>query len=79
MNKAKEYISLIVAISAFLATLFGWVHERGRRVAKDALLEDQVSRNKIELESHNLDLIEYQLKEMDEKLDKITNLLENGL
>jgi hypothetical protein len=43
---------------------------------KIALLQDQVMRNQSELETHDLGLIEYKLNEMDHKLDKITNLLE---
>lgn len=43
---------------------------------KYTLLQDQVNRNKVELETHDLGLIEYQLDEMDKKLDRITELLE---
>jgi len=43
---------------------------------KYTLLQDQVDRNQMELETHDLGLIEYQLEEMDKKLDKITDLLE---
>jgi hypothetical protein len=42
---------------------------------KYTLLQDQVTRNKVELEQHNLDLIEYKLQEVDHKIDRVLELL----
>jgi hypothetical protein len=59
-------ISLIVSIGIVVITFSN----------KFTLLQDQVNRNQTELETHDLGLLEYKLNEMDQKLDKITELLE---
>lgn len=73
VNKTKltwrDAIYLLTIIISFGITI-------GTFSNKYTLLQDQVNRNRVELETHDLGLIEYQLKEMDHKLDKITELLE---
>ena len=71
MNKLtlKDAIYLVTFIVSMGITIITFA-------SKFALLQDQVNRNKAELENHDLGLIEYKLTEMDHKLDKITTLLE---
>lgn len=46
-------------------------------IVDSALTRSQVERNTKELETYNLSVLSYKMDEMDEKLDKITTLLEN--
>ena len=46
-------------------------------IVDSALTRSQVDRNTKELETYNLSVLSYKMDEMDEKLDKITILLEN--
>ena len=45
-------------------------------IVDSALTRSQVQRNTKELETYNLSVLSYKMDEMDEKLDKITILLE---
>lgn len=58
-------ISIVIAFGANMMILSN----------RYTLLQDQVSRNKNDLEKHNLDLIEYKLEQVDKKVDRILNLL----
>ena len=71
----KDNLAIIVSVIVLIGSTLGWVHEHGKRAAADALLNDQVQRNKRSLEAHNLELIEYRLEKVDEKVDRILVLL----
>ena len=77
MTKARFTWKDAITILAFILMATGWLTTRGTLIAKQALLEDQVDRNRIELETYDLSLIDYKLQEMNKKLDRITVLLEN--
>lgn len=73
--KIGEMLTRIVAILAIVAAIGGWASNRSASITGDALLNDQVQRNTHELESHDLDVIEYKLDEIKIDVKEIKELL----
>lgn len=63
-----------ITIILFLIAALGYLNLNGR-IAKQALLEDQVERNTKVLETYNLSVLSYKMEQMDKKLDEIKELV----
>lgn len=79
-RKSTRSIERAIAIAGFtillVVTLIGWNNTSNKSAAENALLKADVERLKTEWAQYDFGVFEYQLKEMDEKLDKITLLIE---
>jgi len=59
-----------ITIILFFIAVMGYLNLSGR-ITRQALLEDQVNRNKTVLDTYNIPVLSYKMDEMDKKLDKI--------
>lgn len=79
-RKSSRTIERTIAVAGFaillVVTLIGWNNTSNKSAAENALLKADVGRLKTEWAQYDFGVFEYQLKEMDEKLDKITVLIE---
>ena len=79
-RKSTRAIERAIAVAGFtvllIVTLIGWNNTSNKSAAENALLKADVDRLKTEWAQYDFGVFEYQLKEMDEKLDKITLLIE---
>ena len=79
-RKSTRMVERSIAVAGFaillVVTLIGWNNTSNKSAAENALLKADVGRLKTEWSQYDFGVFEYQLKEMDEKLDKITLLIE---
>jgi len=79
-KKSSRSIERAIAVAGFaillVVTLIGWNNTSNKSAAESALLRADVDRLKVEWAKYDFGVFEYQLNEMDEKLDKITLLIE---
>ena len=79
-RKSSRTVERAIAMAGFtvllIVTLIGWNNTSNKSAAENALLRADVDRLKTEWAQYDFGVFEYQLNEMDEKLDKITLLIE---
>jgi len=80
LRKPSRTIERAIAVAGFtillIVTLLGWNNTSNKSAAESALLRADVDRLKTEWAQYDFGVFEYQLNEMDEKLDRITILIE---
>ena len=80
LRKSSKTIERTIAVAGFtillIVTLIGWNNTSNKSAAENALLKADVDRLKTEWAQYDFGVFEYQLNEMDEKLDRITLLIE---
>lgn len=73
ISRIKDIAIVIGFVITFGSVMITWSNERTKR----ALLEDQVERNSEQLDKYNLEIINYRLNEIDNKLEQVLDLLAN--
>jgi len=73
ISRIKDIAIVIGFVITFGSVMITWSNERTKR----ALLEDQVERNSEQLDKYNLEIINYRLDEIDNKLEQVLDLLAN--
>ena len=79
-RKSSRSVERAIAVAGFaillVVTLIGWNNTSNKSAAENALLKADVERLKTEWAQYDFGVFEYQLNEMDEKLDEIKLLVE---
>ncbi len=79
-RKSTRTVERTIAVAGFaillVVTLIGWNNTSNKSAAENALLKADVGRLKTEWAQYDFGVFEYQLNDMDEKLDEIKALVE---